>query len=81
MVEVMDERGGVSRAVLGIALTGVAIGGAWLSVAIMAAVAIGRATRIADARTPVPAEPEVLVEADAGPLLGVVLPRQSSFQA
>jgi F0F1-type ATP synthase membrane subunit c/vacuolar-type H+-ATPase subunit K len=63
---------------LGIALTGLAVGGAWLAVAIVVGVSIGRAVRIADART-APAEPEIEIEADGGPLLGVVLPRQQHY--
>lgn len=72
----MPDRGSVQKAVIGIALTGVALGLAWLAMATAAAVAIGRASRIADQREPgCTAGPEPV----AGPLLGVVLPRESSF--
>lgn len=76
----MPERGGVSRAVLGIGLTGVAVGLAWLALAITAAVVIGRATQIAERRDPRarPGPPEVAVDTDPGPLLGVVRPRAPS---
>jgi hypothetical protein len=65
--------------VLGIALTGLAIGGAWLAVAITAAVAIGRAIHLADQDARARPDPEVVVDTDAGPLLGVVQPRAPSW--
>jgi hypothetical protein len=72
----------VGKAVLGIALTGVAVGFCWLAVGISLAVPMCRAIRVADereARTGEPAEPQIEVPDDLSslmPLLGVVGPRE-----
>lgn len=70
----MPDRGSVQKAVIGIALTGVAVGLAWLALATAAAVAMSRASRIAEAREPARRQPPPVDR--AGPLLGVVPPRR-----
>jgi hypothetical protein len=78
----VPERGELGKALLGIALTALAVGGAWTGVAIGVAVTLGKAIRLANRRAGMDSDGNRLDPLEeAGqvvPLLGVVRPGDHS---